>query len=91
MKLNTTPRVSDRLTQQELARHALQANALAEGRLSAIYNALPSAPTTGSYAQGDFIRNSTPTELGTASSKYVVFGWVYDGSAWLQCRFLTGN
>jgi hypothetical protein len=33
------------------------------------------APTTGTYDVGKFIRNVTPTETGTAGSKYVVHGW----------------
>jgi hypothetical protein len=92
MKVNTTPRINaDPAMVAELRAHALQINATSEGRIAGAYNAQTAAPTTGTYAQGDFIRNSAPTELGSASSKYVIFGWLYDGSAWLQCRFLTGN
>ncbi len=58
-------------------------------------NAATAAPTVGTYAQGDFVRNSNPTELGTAGSKYVIFGWVNVAAGtpgtWVQCRFLTGN
>jgi hypothetical protein len=70
-------------------------NALADGQISAIDNAATSAPTTGTYRQGDFIRNSTPTEQGVAGSKYVTEGWTcVSGGApgtWVQKRFLTGN
>jgi hypothetical protein len=46
-----------------------QLNALSDGSLSASTTAQSVAPTTGSYAVGDFIRNSKPTAGG-------VFGWV---------------
>jgi len=96
MKVNTTPRiVGDPALVAELRTHALQINAISEGRLAGSYNAQTAAPTTGTYAQGDFIRNSAPTELGSASSKYVIFGWVCTVAGtpgtFLQCRFLTGN
>ena len=97
MKLNIQPRVAlqDVAMQRELREHAVQVNLLAEGRLSATNNASTAAPTTGSHAHGDFVRNSAPVEAGAASSKYVVFGWVCVASGtpgtWLSCRFLTGN
>jgi len=97
MKLNTQPRVAlqDVAMQRELREHALQVNLLAEGRLAATNNASTAAPTTGANAQGDFVRNSAPVEAGSASSKYVIYGWVCVASGtpgtWLQCRFLTGN
>lgn len=95
MKLNTTPRVADPLVQQELTRHALQVNAMSEGRLTGAYNAQAAAPTTGAYAQGDFIRNNAPAELGSAASKYVVTGWICVASGtpgtFVQARVLTGN
>lgn len=53
------------------------------------------APTAGTYAQGDTCRNTAPAEAGTASSKYVVMGWVCTVSGtpgtWLPIRTLTGN
>ena len=96
MKANTTPRIAgDPALVAELRTHAVQINAISEGRLAGSYNAQTAAPTTGTYAQGDFIRNSAPTELGSASSKYVIFGWVCTVAGtpgtFLQCRFLTGN
>lgn len=96
-RLNLSPRVGvvDPLLQRELREHASQVNNLTEGRVSAVTNATTAAPTTGEHAQGDFVRNSTPTELGAASSKYVIFGWVCVASGtpgtWVQCRYLTGN
>lgn len=83
---------------QEWPRMAGAVNALAEGRISGV-NGYSSVPTTGSWAIGDFVRNSAPVEAGAATAKYVVLGWIRitDGSAnvlntdWLECRALTGN
>lgn len=97
MKLNTTPRVgvNDPVLQRELREHATQVNLLSEGRLAAEYGATTAAPTTGTHARGDFVRNSEPSELGAASSKYVIYGWLCvtggEPGTWVQCRFLTGN
>jgi hypothetical protein len=74
---------------------ATKVNGLADGRLSQIDNARTAAPTTGTWAQGDFVRNSTPSELGAALSKYVIYGWLCTvggtPGTFVQCRFLTGN
>ena len=97
MKLNIQPRVAlqDVAMQRELREHALQVNMLSEGRISATNNASTAVPTTGAYAQGDFVRNSAPSELGSAANKYVIFGWLCVSSGtpgtFVQCRFLTGN
>jgi hypothetical protein len=96
-KLNLSPRVAlrDPDLQRELKEHARQVNALSEGSISAAYNAATTAPTTGDHAQGDVIRNSAPTELGSIGSKYVIkeFICVAGGTpgTWLECRYLTGN
>jgi hypothetical protein len=70
-------------------------NGLAEGRIGAKYNARTSAPTTGSYARGDKIDNSEPSELGAVNSKYVIVGWICVSSGvpgtWKERRTLTGN
>ena len=69
-------------------------NALADGKVGAIDNAVSAAPTTGAYAVGDFVRNKTPAELGSAASKYIITGWVCVTAsplAFVQCRVLTGN
>lgn len=75
--------------------YAQRINAISDGRLGAIDNAASAAPTTGMYAQGDFILNSVPTEIGTAGSKYVITGFlcVSAGSpgTFVQLRSLTGN
>lgn len=77
MRLNTTPRVAaDPNLVRELREHAKQVNLMAEGRLSASYNAQSSAPTAGDYAVGDFVRNSAPAELGSPGSKFVTLGWI---------------
>ena len=95
MRMNITPRVvADGTVIREFKDHAQQVNALSEGRMVASYNAVPSVPTTGAYAVGDFVRNSAPAELGVALSKYCVFGWLcVDDSplTFVQMRFLTGN
>jgi len=96
MKISATPRKSvDADTAQWMRSVAQQVNALSEGRASALYQAGSSAPTTGTFAQGDFVANNTPTELGTAGSKYVIDGWkcINGGTpgTWVQCRYLTGN
>lgn len=49
----------------------------------------------GSFFKGDIVKNSNPTELGTAGSKYIIDRWVCTVSGtvgtWLPCRVLTGN
>lgn len=78
---------------------AKQVNDLTEGRINAVTNAASSVPTTGSWAQGDFVRNSAPSEAGTAGSKYVITGWLRLTSGsnnvlntdWVATRSLTGN
>ena len=96
MKIGTTPRRNvDTETAQWMREVAAQINALSEGRAVALYQSASSAPTTGTYAQGDFVTNNTPTELGTAGSKYVIRGWICTvggtPGTWVQCRNLTGN
>lgn len=73
----------------------LQLNQVTEGAIYAHHNAMTGPPTTGRYLQGDYIKNKSPSEQGTAGSKYVVKGWVCvaDGEpgTWVQDRALTGN
>ena len=75
--------------------HGQQLNDLTEGKISAVTNKGTAAPTTGTYAQGDYIRKSAPVEAGAAASKYVILGWVCTVAGtpgtWLECRVLTGN
>jgi hypothetical protein len=70
---------------------ANQVNALTEGNISACTNAMPAAPTTGVFTPGDFVKNSNPVEMGTVGSKYVIEGWTYLATGFVQKRFLTGN
>lgn len=72
MKLNTTPRVgvNDPQLTRELRNVATAVNLLADGRLAGTNNATTAAPTTGTHALGDFVRNSTPS--GAAP----ILGWV---------------
>ncbi len=96
MKLNQSPRInSDPAIKREFVEHANQVNALAEGRIVGTYNAQTAAPTTGTHAVGDQVKNSAPAELGTALTKYVITGWICTAGGtpgtWLQLRCLTGN
>lgn len=95
-KLNTTPRVNvDAETTRWYRQIAQQVNALSEGSIGANYNAASAAPTVGTWAKGDQIKNSAPAELGSAASKYVITGWICTASGtpgtWLELRSLTGN
>lgn len=87
--------VKDPVLQNEWRRYATQINQLSEGRIAAFYTALTAEPTSGPWMQGDSVKNSAPSELGTAGSKYVIEGWVCVVSGtpgtWVQKRFLTGN
>jgi hypothetical protein len=70
-------------------------NGLASGSGNAIDNAMAAAPTTGTWAAGDFVHNSSKSELGAPGSKYVIQGWDCSVSGtpgtWLSRRTLTGN
>ena len=95
MRLNKTPRKPvDAETDLWYRQVSQQVNGLSEGRISALYQSVQSAPTSGDYAVGDFVTNSSVTELGTAGSKYIIHGWKCSSVSpltFLQCRFLTGN
>ena len=96
MKINITPKTNENAQETQWRRSmASQVNALSEGRLSASYGALTAPPTQGTWVVGDVVRNSAPSELGAATSKYVVTGWICTVSGtpgtWLQMRTLTGN
>jgi len=72
-----------------------QVNGVNEGRMNVRHAATTAAPTTGSWAQGDIVLNSTPSELGSSPNKYVItqFVCVVSGTpgTWVQARSLTGN
>lgn len=85
----------NRILYQVIEDLSKQLNDLTEGRIFADHSAMTAAPTTGVFRQGDKIRNSAPSELGTAGSKYVITGWVCVASGepgtFVQMRALTGN
>lgn len=101
MKLDVFPRFPADKAQMERKLTDLfratnvQVNQLTEGTVSAVHSASTAAPTAGSYAVGDFVRNSAPAEAGTAGSKYVVMGWLCTvggtPGTFVPCRALTGN
>lgn len=74
---------------------AAKVNQIGDGRIAGSDLVASSIPTTGTYRQGDFIKNSAPVEAGTAGSKFVLTGWICVASGspgtLLPCRVLTGN
>ena len=70
---------------------AYQINEVSEGSIVGAYNALTAAPTTGTYRQGDFIRNSAPVVNAFTTS--AIFGWLCTVSGtpgtWVACSFLS--
>ncbi len=81
-----------------------QVNSLSEGAIAARYQAQTTNPTTNasvSYALGDIVWNSAPTEIGSVAAgiaaKYVLVGWecvapgTGSGATFKEMRFLTGN
>lgn len=88
MKLNTQPRIaSDPTLHRELSEHAKLVNLMTDGRMAGTNNAQTTAPTTGTHAAGDAVRNSAP-----AAGEYA--GWIYIGSAYVglgQITALKGN
>lgn len=101
MRINTDPRLPQTddikaLKQKLYDNHreiATQVNALSEGMLQGSTNAAPSVPTNGTYAKGDFVRNSAGAELGAATQKYIIFGWycITAPLTFVEMRFFTGN
>lgn len=101
MRINTDPRLPQNEDPKALKQRlyeihrevATQINASAEGLIQGASNAAASIPTVGTYARGDFVRNSAPSELGTTGSKYVVWAWLCIAAplTFVDMRFLTGN
>lgn len=94
--VNKNPRipVADANLYRELQEHAVLLNMLTNGQLAGTNNATTAMPAGGTYAVGDFVRNSAPAEAGGAGSMYVILGWVCTSASPLvfkQCRVLTGN
>jgi hypothetical protein len=70
-----------------------QLNGLTEGQVQSVTNATAAAPTAGTYQVGDVVRNSNPGELGSAGSKYILYGWLCTASplTFKELHCLTGN
>ena len=72
-----------------------QLNAITEGQAAAVHSALTAAPTTGSWAVGDFVLNSSPSVAGAGGSQYIIHGWRCTVSGtpgtWVEMRTLTGT
>jgi len=93
MKINIAPRIKtfDPRLYELLREVAVQVNGLSEGTLAATYNAQTAAPTTGSWAQGDFIKNSAPVVTSHGSHDYILHGWICVASGtpgtWKNCYY----
>jgi hypothetical protein len=65
----------------------------AEGRLAGRYTAATAAPTTGDWAKGDIVDNSSPSVVTSAASDYVIVGWICTVSGspgtWKERRVLV--
>lgn len=70
-------------------------NDLAEGRARVRYQSASTTPGFGTYSLGDWVFNSSPSELGTVGGKYVLLGWVNVSAGapgtFKEMRALTGN
>jgi len=77
--------------QREFDRLALELRAIQEGRLYAVKTGT-AAPTAGSHAQGDVVRNSNPTNV-SATPDYVIYGWLCTVAGtpgtWVELRIPT--
>ena len=102
MKLNELPKITDPKGPtflQEITdifrKTAQKVNQIASGSYAGFDGQGTAAPTTGTWAQGDFVKNSNPTVLGGGGSQYVIQGWtcVAGGTpgTWAQARTLTGT
>lgn len=90
-KINVNRLSADVETLRLFREMANQINALSEGSISAHYAAMTAPPVGGTWNVGDKVRNSAPAELGLVGSKYVIDGWIYTATGWLQQRTLTGG
>lgn len=74
---------------------ATRLDTLAYGHIEGVKAKGTASPTTGIWTQGDFYKNTNPSELGSAGSKYVLLGWICtvggEPGTWLEARVLTGN
>jgi hypothetical protein len=80
---------------EALGRLTIVTALLQSGSISGNTNQRTAAPTSGSWAVGDQVKNSAPAEAGSAGSKYVITGWICVSSGspgtWKEMRCLTGN
>jgi hypothetical protein len=102
MKLNELPKITDpkgstflqELT-DVLRKTAQKVNQIASGSYAGFDGQAVAAPTTGTWAQGDFVKNSNPAVAGGGGSQYVIQGWtcVTGGTpgTWVEARTLTGT
>jgi len=71
------------------------ANNLGNDFTSGAGTATPSAGNAAQWYAGDTIRNTAPSVLGTAGSRYVISGWICtaqgDPGTWNEMRTLTGT
>ena len=92
MKLSTTINLSTDLPQLVTQLTSLlrdisyQVNGLTEGSVTVVHSAYTSAPTTGTYKQGDFIRHSGPS----GASPALGFLCTASGSPGTWVEFLIG-
>lgn len=94
MKLTTAPQGTPIELARYLDRIVQQLNAITEGNQHAHHAAMTSAPTTGTWAIGDFVLNSAPAE-SSGGLEYIVHGWRCTVSGtpgtWVEMRMLTGG
>lgn len=110
MKVRETPLLAlnpeseyDRKLNQELTKYfreiGYKVNSMARGDTSAFDNQSTAVPSSGTWAQGDYVKKSNPVIAGGAGSRYVIKGWIRitDGSSnvlntdWAEDRALTGT
>jgi hypothetical protein len=97
MRLNDNFQTPERVSYlYDLLRAVMRkVNGLASGRFADLDGIGTAAPTTGTYAQGDTVMNSNPTEAGGVGNKYVIIGWICATAGtpgtWREMRTLTGN
>lgn len=93
-KTDEERRTSEALT-RSLRDITSQVNGVSEGRMYSHHGARATAPTTESWAVGDSVKNSAPSELGSSPNKYVVTGFLCVAAGtpgtWVSMRSLTGN
>lgn len=89
-RINDLPSLVTAL-QREFDRLAVELRRSQEGRLYGQRTGT-AAPTTGSHAQGDVLRNSNPANV-SATPDYVLYGWLCTVAGtpgtWVELRIPT--